>query len=210
MVDVFRVVRGGYRAVKGWRKSDQDKVLSPQEFAALLRAAASDRRKYGMAAYDLFSLSGNFGLRQSEVLALEQDDFRTISMGYFIVKTLKKRGYKEDRVYTGSDGQRLAQEIAHRRRLLSRSEALFPFGSRTTRYLFAYYAERAGISPNVSFHALRHTAAVMLLKAIGKRMEYPDRIVSAFLRHKPTVTQVYLTPSAEEMIQAMNLKGVIR
>jgi hypothetical protein len=35
-------------------------------------------------------------------------------------------------------------------------------------------------------------------------------IVTAFLRHKPSSTQIYTEPSAEEMIQAMNLKGIVR
>lgn len=210
MADVFQVTRGGYRAAKGWKKSAQDKVLSPQELAQLLRSAAGDSRRYGMDAYDLFSIAGNFGLRQSEALALERGDFKSLGLGYFRVGTLKKRGRQEDRVYTGQDGQKLMEEVLERRHRVTKSTTLFPFGSRTARYLFAYYAERAGISPNVSFHALRHTAATMMLKAIGKKMEYPERIVGAFLRHKPTTTQVYLEPTAEEMIQAMNLKGVVR
>lgn len=210
MADIFQITRGGYRAAKGWKKSAQDKVLSPREFSALLAAAAGDERKYGYDAYDLFSISGNFGLRQSEALALELDDFKSLPMGYFRVRTLKKRGKQEDRVYAGTEGAKLLSEIVDRRTRLTRSPVLFPFGARTARYLFAFYADKAGISPNVSFHSLRHTAATMMLKAIGKRMEYPERIVAAFLRHKPTTTQVYLEPTAEEMIQAANLKGVVR
>lgn len=210
MADVFQVTRGGYRAAKGWKKSDQDKILSPQEFAALLAAAKSDTRKYGLAAYDLFSFAGNFGMRQTEILSLERDDFKSLAMGYFRVGTLKKRGKKEDRLYTGTAGQQLVTEILERRHRMTKSSTLFPFGPRTARYLFAFYAEKAGLSPNVSFHALRHTAATMMLRAIGKKMEYPDRIIAAFLRHKPTTTQIYLQPTAEEMIQAMNLKGIVR
>lgn len=211
MADVFQVTRGGYRAAKGWKKSAQDKILSPKEFAAILHAARSDSRKYGQAGYDLFSICGNFGLRQSEALGLERDHFKPLTMGYFRVDTLKKRGKQEDRVYTGRDGQTLLSEIVDRRWHQTKSSILFPFGSRTARYLFAFYAEKAGISPNVSFHALRHTAASMMLRAIGKgKMDYPERIVQVFLRHKPTTTQIYLEPTAEEMIQAMNLKGVVR
>jgi integrase len=212
MADVFQVTRGGYRAAKGWKKSSQDKVLRREEFVALLEATRSDKRRYGRDAYDLFSLAGNFGLRQSEILSLDHDHFKPLAMGYFRVLTLKKRGHQEDRVYTGRDGQKLVSEILASRRVVTKSDILFPFGSRTARYLFAYYAEKAGISPNVSFHALRHTAARMMLQSLRKTELAAEamNIVTCFLRHKPATTQIYTEPTAEEMIQAMNLKGVVR
>lgn len=211
MVDVFKVVRGGFRCVEGFRKSKDDKFLSPAEFKALLDAARADTRRYGSDAYCLFSMSGNFGLRCSEALDLRFDDFRTLQHGYFRVRTRKKRRVLEDRVYTGTAGGQLVREIVECRRRLS-DEFLFPFSQRTARYLFAYYADRAGISPNVSFHSLRHTAARMMLIATGggDPLKGSMRIVRAFLRHEPSATDFYTDPTPEEMIRAMDLKGVVR
>jgi integrase len=213
MADVFDVQRGGYRAAKGQSKSSQDKVLQRQEFQALLDAPKSDRRRYGYDGYDLFAISGNFALRCSEALDLEFDDFKSLTMGYFRVRTLKQRKNQADRVYTGDKGKTLLEDlIASRKRIVGRGDKLFPFGARSARYLFAFYAEKAGISPNVSFHALRHTAARMMLMSLRKTdlANEAMNIVTAFLRHKPSSTQIYTEPSAEEMIQAMNLKGIVR
>ena len=213
MADVFETKRGGYRAAKGESKSSQDKVLQKQELQALLDAPKSDRRRYGYDAYDLFAIAGNFGLRCSEALDLEFDDFKSLAMGYFRVRTLKQKKNQADRVYSGDKGRVLLEDvIASRKRIVGRGDKLFPFGARSARYLFAFYAEQAGISPNVSFHALRHTAARMMLTSLRKTdlANEAMNIVTAFLRHKPSSTQIYTEPSAEEMIQAMNLKGIVR
>jgi integrase len=214
MADVFNVKRGGYRAAKGESKSSQDKVLQRQELQALLDAPKDDRRRYGYDAYDLFAISGNFGLRCSEALDLEFADFTQLKSGYFRVSTLKRRKNLQDRVYTGDKGQVLLTDVLESRRRIAGKggEKLFTFGSRTARYLWAFYCEKAGISPNVSFHALRHTAARMLLMSMRKTdlANEAMNIVTAFLRHKPSSTQIYTEPSAEDLIQAMNLKGIVR
>lgn len=214
MADVFSVQRGGYRAAKGWAKSAQDKILQRVELQALLDAPKSDRRRYGYDGYDLFAIAGNFGLRCSEALDLEFEDFTSLKSGYFRVRTLKKKKHLADRLYTGDKGRELCVSILESRRRIvgTQGEKLFPFGARSARYLFAFYAQKAGISPNVSFHALRHTAAKMLIVALRKTelAGEANNIATAFLRHKPTATQIYTEPSAEEMIQAMNLRGVMR
>lgn len=209
MAELYTKIRGGFRAAKGQRKSAQDKMMSRQEFAALLGCAGSDKSRHGGDAYDLFALAGNFALRCSECLELNFDHFKQINLGYFRVHTLKKRSEGSDRVYTGEHGLNLAIKILERRRK-NGTDLLFPFSSRTARYLFGFYSDLAGLSPNVSFHSLRHTAAKMMLEAIGGKIDYPERIVNAFLRHKPTTTEIYLTPSAEDMTYAMDLKGIIR
>lgn len=211
MPDVFTVVRGGFRAAKGFRKASQDKVLSLQELKAVLSRASSDPRKYGRDAWDLFVMAANFGLRAIEVRSLEWDDFRSLEMGYFRVPTAKKRASISggDRMYVDPSHVELIRSVLDSRRKASRSGLLFPMSERTLRYLWAYYADKARLSPNVSFHALRHTAARMVLEA-AKGMEYPERIVNAFLRHKPTTTQIYLQPTAAEMIEVMRRKGVVR
>ena len=211
MVDIFEMRKGGFRAAKGFKKSEDDKFMTREEFESLLDVARGDKRKYGTDAYDLFAIAGNFGLRCSEAIDLERDDFRTISMGYFRVRTLKKRAEIEDRVYVGRTGIEFLREIVERRSK-GRTDKLFPFCSRTARYLFAFYGREAGLSRNVSFHSLRHTAARLLLEAV-RNSEYAVmgmNIVKAFLRHTPTPTEIYTRPTPEVMMKAMDLKGVIR
>lgn len=206
MADIYSMVRGGYRAAKGQVKSDQDKAISDIEFRELLKTTKLDRSKHGADAYDLFFLCGNFCLRQSEALELEASNFKSIAMGYFRVRTLKveANGSKHDRAYVGRSGIKPVQRLLDRRH---RYEGLlFPFTSRTARYLFAYYADRAGISPNVSFHSLRHRAAKAIFKANGNN----HRIADEFLRHKPkTTTDLYLIPTAQEMMDAVDAMGIV-
>lgn len=208
--DVFSVVRGGYRAAKGWKKSDQDKFLGAGELSTLLSSARSDRRRYGADAWALFALASNFGLRQSEVLDLSFKDFSSLEMGYFRVRSLKKRAVQPDRLYVDPVHHKLCSDVLKGRSAVTKGEKLFPFSPRTARYLFGYYAAAAGISPNVSFHALRHTAARFMLQAIGGEFDYPERIINTFLRHAPSTTMIYLQPTPEDMIRAMKLKGVYR
>jgi integrase len=212
VADVYTVIRGGFRATKGMKKGDQDKFLSRAELRELFKAAAGDRRKYGADAWDLFFIAGNFGLRCSEVLDLQMEDFKPLRMGYFRVRTLKRRADLDDRVYAGTEGGPLLQSLVDRRKAKGFQTALFTFGTRTARYLFAFYAKKAGLSPNVSFHSLRHTSARFLLEATGDGdpSKGSMRIVNSFLRHKPTTTEIYTTPSPEEMTRAMDLKGIIQ
>ena len=206
--NVYSVVRGGFRCLKGSRKSDSDKFLSISEFDALLKAAKRDPRVYGETSYDLFTLCGNFGLRCSEALDLEFSDFAHLNFNYFTVRTLKKRSEVEDRLYVGNKEKRLIEGMLSRRKAMSGTGTLFPFCARSARYYFGYYANSAGISRNVSFHSLRHTAARLLLEANGNDM----RLVKERLRHslgRSDITMVYVKPTPEEMIRAGDNKGVI-
>jgi integrase len=210
--NIYTMIRGGFRCAKGQRKGMEDKFMLAEEFKALLSVAREDDRRYGMEAWGLFALAGNFGLRCSETLDLGFEDFKPLAMGYFRVRTLKQKANQEDRVYTGKDGGKLLSEIVAERRKSSGSDLLFPFTSRTARYLFGFYAKEAGLSKNTSFHSLRHTAARMMLEATGggDPQKGQMRIVKKFLRHKPTATEIYTEPTAAEMMRAMDLKGMIR
>jgi integrase len=205
MKSLYYMKRGGFRADKGWKKSQADKVLSRDEFKALLSVVGQEANLvYKTNAYSLFTLAGNFGLRCSEAISLEKSHFRTLPMGYLTVNTLKQKAYKEDRIYVGSEGKKLCEKILADQSRMSSGPKLFPFTSRTARYYFAFYASKAGISPNVSFHSFRHCAAHMTWDAVKD-----IRIVNAFLRHKPTTTEVYLYPSAKEMIDAIEKRGIV-
>jgi integrase len=205
--NIYEMIRGGFRCARGQKKGKQDKTLSRSEFASILKAARSDKRVHGQNAYDLFFICGNFCLRQTEALELSFANFKSIHMGYFRTRTLKSDSdSQEDRVYVGKNGIELVEELVDRRRKFS-SEFLFPFSSRTARYLFGFYADVAGISPNVSFHSLRHGAAKAIYDANGNN----NRVAEEFLRHKPkSTTDLYLTPSAEEMMRAVDRMGIVR
>lgn len=208
--DVFMLARGGFRSAKGHKKSSQDKFMSRDEAKALLVAASNDDRRYGQDAWCLFALAVNFGFRCSEGIDLEREDFKTLPMGYFRVRTLKRRGVIEDRVIVDPAHAELARDILSYRTQMA--DKLFPFSSRMARYLFAFYAEKAGLSRNVSFHALRHTGARMVLEATGggDPAKGQMRFVKAFLRHRPTPAEIYTEPTPDEMVSMMKMKGVIR
>lgn len=205
--EMFKVLRGGFRCEKGQKKSNEDKSLRRHELEALLKAAR-DGSVHGSAAYDLFALTGNLGLRSGEAITCAFSDFSYLQSDYLIVHTLKKRGKMDDRIYVGREEKALLLEIRDRRRRMVRGELLFPFGTRTTRHYFAYYAQKAGIHPNVSFHSLRHTAARMILQAANKDL----RFVRTRLRHdiKGESTLLYTIPTPEEQIAVADIKGAVR
>jgi len=204
MADVFRTRRGGFRCRKGVKKSRQDKQLSRDEFVALLAAARSDPAVHGKHAYLSFFLAGNFGLRSGEVTDLRWEDFKSLRFGYFRVRTLKKKAEQDDRVYVGRSWTQDVERSLSTVRRSKGTDRILPFSTRTLRFFFAYYADQVGVSPNVSFHALRHSAAQRVYAATKD-----TRIVNCFLRHKPETTHIYLEPSAEEMIEAIEKTGVI-
>ena len=208
--DIFGARRGGFANRKGNKKSPQDKAMAVTELKDLLRTAGEDQSIHGRNAYAMLVIAGNFGLRCSEVIDLEFKDFETLHHGYFRVRTLKKKARQEDRAYTGTRCVKFMKQLLEERREVHKTK-LFPFGDRAARYLFAYYAETAGISPNISFHALRHTAARMLLAAQkdGPLAHVAMNIVEFFLRHAPTSTRIYTQPSHEDMIAALNRKEFV-
>ncbi len=208
--DIFGARRGGFANRKGNKKSPQDKAMAVSELKYLLQTAGEDESAHGRNAYAMLVIAGNFGLRCSEVIDLEQKDFDSIDHGYFRVRTLKKKAKEEDRAYMGTKCIKFMKRLLEERKEFNKTK-LFPFGDRAARYLFAYYAQTAGISANVSFHALRHTAARMLLAAQkdGPLAHVAMNIVEHFLRHAPTATRIYTQPSHEEMIQALNRKEFV-
>lgn len=208
--DIFGARRGGFSNSKGNKKSPHDKAMAVTELKDLLRCAGEDLSVHGRNAYALITIAGNFGLRCSEAIDLEQKDFETMRHGYFRVRTLKKKAREVDRAYMGTKCLKYMERLLNERKELHKTK-LFPFGDRAARYLFAYYAQTAGISANVSFHALRHTSARMLLSAQkdGPFAHVAMDIVEHFLRHAPTSTRIYTQPSHEDMIEALNRKEFV-
>lgn len=208
---IFGERRGGFNTSKGNKKSQQDKAMTREELHDLLGYAKSDLSSHGKNAYALFFIAGNYGLRCSEVLDLKFTDFDSLRQGYFRVRTVKRRGRQEDRVYIGKKGLAPLLDLLKERERSGNKKKLFNFGDRTARYLFAYYAQTAGISANVSFHALRHSAARMLLDSL-KNSDLAHKgmgIVNCFLRHEPDTDEIYTYPSHDEMMYAMDRKPLI-
>jgi len=204
MVDVFETHRGGCGGRRGMKKGRQDKILSAEEFSALLAAARADRRVYGTRGYGMFFFAGNFGLRCGEAMDLRKDDFKTLRFGYFTVRTLKKKAQEEDRVYVGRNGLSVVARVLAMFPGGRGAERLFPYTTRTGRHFFAYYADKAALSRNVSFHSLRHCAARRLYGVCKDR-----GVVNAFLRHKPETTEIYTDPSPEELMAWMDKMGLV-
>lgn len=71
---------------------------------------------------------------------------------------------------------------------------------RTLQHLIQTYRERAGLSSRVTPHAFRHKFASDLARVTGNL-----RVVQSVLGHKRLETvQVYVQPSPEEIVQAVN------
>ena len=214
---IYNTRKGGFRKARGWKQSEMDKFMEPDELRRLLQTCSDgvgQGRMHAQFAWSTIAIAGNLGLRCGETIGLRHDDFKHLRDNYLIVRTLKRRAHIEDRLYVGEGEKELLYEILeyHPGKLMDK---LFRLGERSIRFIFAYYAKLAGLSHNLSFHALRHTAARMIMtaaKAVGD--ENPIRHVTARLRHAPGANQVmamiYTTPSPAERIAVANHKGVIR
>lgn len=209
MNDIWSYRKGGLEP--GEKKGDDYKYLTAAQLARLLAVTGNDSSAHALTAYDLFAISGNFGLRCLECKTLEFDDFKYLEDdNYFIVRTAKKRAPVRDMLYVGKAEKKLLAGIVQRRRELERGKILFTLPDRAVRKYFAWFAAKANIHPNVSFHSLRHTAARLFLSAADNDMRFPI----ARLRHKvggkgQSSTFIYTKPSPEEMIAVANKKGAI-
>lgn len=181
---------------KGYTKSRDDKIMTPREIAALLYAAKEIRKD--PIDYYLFFTQYLLGLRVGEALRLE----------YSHVSRIDKRGWpvtvmvptlKRKRLPNGRIPQEKVPVLSHpnilarafdrtwRRGAARRSRFLFP-GASPDRFLgvtpagkrFKKLLELARIRPEISPHALRHSAASRL-----RAVTEDATIVGNFLRHKP-------------------------
>lgn len=185
-------------------KSARQKYLTQDEFERLLKTTTKPRD------WLLLFLTGNLGLRVSEVVRLRVQDFDWLG-GYVRVPTLKQEGHRG--IHKGSilRGELPAtyEDIPAPEELLSivkvyigirKTGWLFlatngqHIDALTGRRAFKHWAKKAGLLPVYSIHCLRHYRGVSVYK------EYRDiYAVKTLLRHKNIgSSQVYVAMDLDD------------
>lgn len=177
-------------------KSERDRLLTKREFRALLAVA----KRQSARDYALVCLAGNLGLRIGEVVQLRLGDLHLVSRPKFVrVSTLKRRRtgptYSDltlsDRLHRGIAGYlRWLQAAARAYHVTPERAYLFhrprnleePITARAASKRFKRLVRLAGLSPQCSFHALRHYRAMMLLRSGGDIAYVANRLRHASVR----------------------------
>jgi integrase/recombinase XerD len=157
----------------------------------VLLESCDRRRTVGRRDYAILLLLLRLGLRAGEVAAITLDDIDW-RVGELLVRNGK--GRREERLPLPADvGEAIVSYL--RRRPQSESRALFlrlvaPAGAirgSAVSGVVRSACRRAGLSPSVGSHALRHTAAIEMLKAGATLVE-----IGEVLRHQePRTTARY-------------------
>jgi integrase/recombinase XerD len=172
------------------RDSSLPRGLEPAVVKALL-ASCDRRRTVGRRDYAILLLLLKLGLRAGEVAAITLDDIDWRA-GVLLVRNGK--GRREERLPVSADvGEAIVSYL--RRRPRSESRGLFlrmvaPAGAirgSAVSGIVRSACRRAGLSPSVGSHALRHTAAIEMLKGGATLVE-----IGEVLRHQePRTTARY-------------------
>jgi integrase/recombinase XerD len=172
------------------RDSSLPRGLEPAVVRALL-ASCDRRRTVGRRDYAILLLLLKLGLRAGEVAAITLDDIDWRA-GVLLVRNGK--GRREERLPVSADvGEAIVAYL--RRRPRSESRGLFlrvvaPAGAirgSAVSGIVRSACKRAGMSPSVGSHALRHTAAIEMLKGGATLVE-----IGEVLRHQePRTTARY-------------------
>ncbi len=172
------------------RDSSLPRGLEPAVVKALL-ASCDRRRSVGRRDYAILLLLLKLGLRAGEVAAITLDDIDWRA-GVLLVRNGK--GRREERLPVSADvGEAIVSYL--RRRPRSESRGLFlrvvaPAGAirgSAVSGIVRSACKRAGLSPSVGSHALRHTAAIEMLKGGATLVE-----IGEVLRHQePRTTARY-------------------
>ena len=138
------------------------KILSPEEYSDVLRAAAGLRSgdKPDARPYTLLRLLLDTGIKKGECLALETNHVDLQSPGgaiLFVRYASPEHRYKERKINLSDEWVEAYQEYAAQYDL---SEALFPWSQRRLEYLLEDIGKRAGLDKQLSFLMCRWTCAV--------------------------------------------------
>jgi site-specific recombinase XerD len=178
---------------------DRSKYLDDSELRAFLRAIQDRKRKTANRDRVLFLVLATVGMRPTELCRLTLEDVTLGSEPALRVRRLKSRqilGRLDDIPIGEKLGRILRRWIKARGPTpgpLFPSQRGAPLEIRGLERLFKRYAQSAGIGPEVTLYALRHTAARRMLEATGDL-----RTVQVMLGHASiTTTTIYAHVTTE-------------
>jgi integrase/recombinase XerC len=188
------------------------RTLIDREVDLLLRVTGKHRD--GFRDHVFFSFALGTALREHEICALNVGDIMHPDgriKGRFDLRVFKRSNTDRSAqfcVVPPPLAYKLAKFIAWKK---ARGESLEPdaplfisrlrqrIATRTVRFMFRTWQERAGFDRIHTFHALRHTALTSLY-----RRKRDTRIVGIIGRHKdPRSTEIYIVPGDQEVEDAM-------
>jgi len=159
----------------GGAKSEQDLYLTHKQAETLLEAA----QKSGPRVELLVTVGLNFGLRVSEIVALQVNDFDW-EEGRIWVTTLKRRRHPRLPVYMSKDQARAIRKVLDTVLKQGWKGYLFPrrcgghgwkrgghVGQASGMKLFAAARRLSGLPDRISSHSMRHYAAINILESTG-------------------------------------------
>ncbi len=188
------------------------RTLTDVEQARLLKITGEHRD--GFRDHMLFALALGTGLREHELAALDVGDVlhddgrvrRRIALRVF--KRSTDEPATQEVFIPDSAWYKLGKFVSWKR---SRGESLEPtaplfvsqrrkrIATRTLRFLFRVWQERAGFDRLFCFHSLRHTALQNAYRATRD-----IRLVQRLARHKSgDTTAIYAGPSDEDLVRAV-------
>jgi len=188
------------------------RTLTEVEQANVLRATGEHRA--GFRDHVLLSLALGTALREHEIAALDVGDVlhedgrvrRRITLRVF--KRSSAHPATQDVFLPDATWYKLGKFLAWKR---GRGESLEPaaplfvsrrkkrIATRTLRYLFHLWQDRAGLDRRFNFHALRHSALTNLY-----RRTRDIRVVQRVARHKSVdTTTIYAAPTDEDILRAV-------
>ena len=188
------------------------RTLTDDEQDRLLRV--SGQRRDGFRDHVLFAIALGTGLREHEIVALDVGDLvhadgrvrRRLTLRVF--KRSAKDPVPQEVFVPDAVWYKLTKFVAWKRgggESLDPASPLFVsrrgrrLSTRTVRYLFRVWQERAGFDRPFNFHALRHTALTNVYRATRD-----IRLVQRIARHKSVdTTTIYAAPSDEDILRAV-------
>ena len=188
--DIFQIKGTG-----NVRHSIFDLSPSLQEVKARL-----DKSIYGFNAYHLLTLIANTGLRSSEAIDLNVEDFNQMEVSNSIrVRRKKKNRGRADKTQIYQDSMAVS---SHEKKLFQKilrdrnvdSGRLFPFTKRMAGYLFSHFARQSGIRDSLSLHSLRRFCAQRMYAHLDKSSSnaHGSIMVKFRLGHSLTTTEKYI------------------
>jgi len=188
------------------------RTLTEVELARLLKVTGEHRE--GFRDHVIFAVALGTGLREHEIAALDVGD--VLHDDGRIRRRIALRTFKRSTTEPATQEVFLPDSVWYKLGKLvgwkhTSGESLAPdsplfisrrgkrIATRTLRYLFRLWQERAGFDRPFNFHALRHTALTNAYRA-----SRDIRLVQRIARHKSVdTTTIYAAPSDEDILRAV-------